>query len=324
MGKKEMINYVFFIAGRSGSGKSTVFNRLKEVSFPPCMKCTFLEEIKCRPERIAKASSSKREADGTFMSHEEFQKWKESDDCCIHTTYHTANGDWEYGLSSKVLETLDPDALCGEEFVHYRANVTFVTAGIDFFPALRAVIEQHNETVTDERDSIHLDMLYLHADTESIISRLIKRELSKKEPDFGELVRRYSSELGESTADVYVRKDVGDKYQNPNKRLYNFLEQYATIILRLEECLSNVLDGKYDSTGHSEDYGNLLCSVATRAVDQLLIQTGIMDKNDSHCDITVFLNSNDTVLDNLVYLIEKYVERIHMSKSIKNISNLFK
>lgn len=279
-----MRNFIFLLAGRSGAGKSTLFRSLQEETFPENIKVSFVKEVKMRPVR----TNESNEQDSVFMSPTEFNQWKESDRCAVAVTFSTVYGDWDYGIPSTILETLDDetDPKCV-------AKVTFVTAGIAFYPEIRKLVKKHNEYYKDvEDEQIHLEMIYLYVDEDTLLQRLIAREMKNtKNPDFAEVVRRHQAETDPPMNEPICSEIHGSMYRHMDQYV-DVLYDIIRIMGKLRGCgvCSSVVQGYQNKLTHELE-------------EELLYSTGMLDSAYPWCTIKYRMNQNDESIDTVTKLL---------------------
>ena len=269
-----MRNFIFFLAGRSGAGKSTLFRSLQGEIFPENVKVSFVKEVKMRPVRTNETT----EQDSVFMLPTEFNQWKESDRCAVTITFPTVYGDWEYGLPSTILETLDDEA-----DPNCIANATFVTAGIAFYPEIRKLVKKHNEEYKDvEDEQIHLEMIYLYVDEDTLLQRLIAREMKNtKKPDFAEVVRRHQAETDPPMNEPICPEIHGSIYRHMDQYV-DTIDDIIRIMDKLRGCgvCSSVVQGYQNKLTHELE-------------EELLYSTGMLNHDYPWCTIKYRRNQND-------------------------------
>ena len=173
---------IFYIMGKSSSGKDTIFNMLKNN-----LNINTYVMYTTRPIR-------KGEKNGVtyhYISDEEMQKYidgKMPSKLIEKRTYHTVHGNWTYAtIKDEQFETEKDMLMIG-------------------------TLESYNKMKEQIKEG--LKPIYIEVEDGLRLERAVKREQEQKEPKYAELCRRFLSDSKDFSEENIKKAGITKRFQN--------------------------------------------------------------------------------------------------------------
>ena len=173
---------IFYIMGKSSSGKDTIFNMLKNN-----LNINTYVMYTTRPIR-------KGEENGVtyhYISDEEMQKYidgKMPSKLIEKRTYHTVHGNWTYAtIKDEQFETEKDMLMIG-------------------------TLESYNKMKEQIKEG--LKPIYIEVEDGLRLERAVKREQEQKEPKYAELCRRFLSDSKDFSEENIKKAGITKRFQN--------------------------------------------------------------------------------------------------------------
>ena len=173
---------IFYLMGKSASGKDTLYKRLLEV----CPKLKTIILYTTRPMRDG-------ETDGVeyyFTTPEVLQRFSEEGKMIELRTYETVSGTWSYA-------TVDDGQ---------------VDLGNEDYLAIGTLISYENMRNYYGED--HVIPLYIAVDDGVRLERALRRERQQKKPNYAELCRRFLADEADFSRENLQRLGIEKAYEN--------------------------------------------------------------------------------------------------------------
>lgn len=172
---------IFYLMGKSASGKDTLYKRLKKER--PELQSLIVYTT--RPMR----EGEKQGVEYYFISMQELKNFQKAGRVIEVRTYQTMTGSWSYA-------TIDDGKL--DEKVDYLAIGT-----LDSFEKIKNYF--HEGTVIP---------LYLEIEDGQRLERALRREHLQKSPDYAELCRRYLADENDFSSEKLKKSGISRIYKN--------------------------------------------------------------------------------------------------------------
>ena len=191
------MNKIFYIVGKSSSGKDTIYNHL--IKDLPELKPLVTHTT--RPMRPG-------EIDGItyhFVTENGYQELKDKGEILEERVYHTVKGDWIYFTSKSSIENSNNYLGIGS-------------------------LESYNSLKAYYRDS--LIPIYIEVDDKNRLIRSIERESRQDKPDYKEICRRFLADTEDFSEEKLKASGIEKRYDN-NSFLSNICKEIKTMILNI-------------------------------------------------------------------------------------------
>lgn len=175
------MNHIVLICGRSGSGKTTILNNLRNLvktEINDDVSIVFPKLYTTRPKR-----ENETDEEYIFVSDEEFESKRNQ---MMHVSeYDTISGIWKYGVM------MDYSSWYGTS----TNGFAILPVNLDGYFPMSRWLKEYNRTAK-YREQIKMDVIYIYTKPVDVLIRSIKRELEKpkEKQDFAEILRRYQTE----------------------------------------------------------------------------------------------------------------------------------
>ena len=172
---------IFYLMGKSASGKDTIYKRVKEV-LPE------LSEIVIYTTRPMREG----ERDGVeyhFVDDAEFRRLRKLGKVIEYREYHTVHGIWTYFT------------VADEQFDRTESNIAIGT--LESYMKLR-------EYFGKER----LVPIYIEVEDGLRLERALARERGQREPKYKELCRRFLADAEDFSEEKLSRAEIETRYEN--------------------------------------------------------------------------------------------------------------
>ena len=193
------MKYIFYITGKSASGKDSIYRALLEDS---SLKLSPILLHTTRPMREG-------ETDGReyhFVGEDIYQALKKHGDVIECRTYETVHGPWRYFTASSAIET-SRDYYLGigtlESFVGLKAHF----GGGRLIP------------------------VYIEVDDGDRLIRAIERERASGKPDYKEMCRRYLADDDDFSEDKLKEAGIKDRFRFENNDLTECINEIRSMII---------------------------------------------------------------------------------------------
>lgn len=174
---------IFFVLGKSCSGKDTIFNRIKDDSE---LKLKTVIGYTTRPMREG-------EEDGKeyfFVTSEQLTKFKESGKVIECRDYNTVHGIWSYF-------TLDDGQISLEE-----DNYLYI-----------GTLESYRDMVNYYGSDVVIP-IYIYVETGERLARAVERERKQLEPKYAELCRRFLADEEDFKEEEIQKAGISQRFEN--------------------------------------------------------------------------------------------------------------
>ncbi|MBE5968834.1 MAG: guanylate kinase [Lachnospiraceae bacterium] len=174
---------IYFIVGKSSTGKDTIFAHLMDNEM---LRLRKVVSYTTRPMRES-------EEDGReyyFVSEDKMKEMEKDGVVIERRTYHTINGDWHYFLAD------DGQIKLGKH--------NYLVIG---------TLESYRQ-VRDYFGAEHVCPIYIEVDDGIRLQRAINREHQQKEPNFDEVCRRYLADQADFSEEAIKAAGITKRYVN--------------------------------------------------------------------------------------------------------------
>jgi len=174
---------IFFVLGKSCSGKDTIFNRIKDDSQ---LKLKTVVGYTTRPMREG-------EEDGKeyfFVTSEQLESFKESGKVIECRDYNTVHGIWSYF-------TLDDGQISLEE-----DNYLYI-----------GTLESYRDMVNYYGSDVVVP-IYIFFETGERLARAVERERKQAEPKYAELCRRFLADEEDFREEEILKAGINKRFEN--------------------------------------------------------------------------------------------------------------
>lgn len=170
---------IFYIMGKSSSGKDTIFKLLMS---DPELNLTKLVPHTTRPMRFGEQEG----IDYYFHTDEEFNKLREAGKIIESRSYETKNGLWTYFTPIMELE-----------------DKPYATIG---------TLESYENMKKVYKDN--LIPVYIELDDGIRLQRALTRELTQSNPKYAEMCRRFLSDTEDFSEEKLEKNGINKRFQN--------------------------------------------------------------------------------------------------------------
>ena len=174
---------IFFVLGKSCSGKDTIFQYLKqnkELNLKTVVGYT------TRPMRVGEIEG----VEYHFVSEEKLEQMKNNGKVIECRDYHTVHGIWSYFTAD------DGQIDLGKE------NYLYI-----------GTLESYNDMVKYYGSDVVVP-LYIEVESGERLERAVKRERSQKEPKYAELCRRFLADEEDFKEENIEKAGICKRYMN--------------------------------------------------------------------------------------------------------------
>lgn len=174
---------IFFVLGKSCSGKDTIFNRIKDDSQ---LKLKTVVGYTTRPMREG-------EEDGKeyfFVTSQQLESFKESGKVIECRDYNTVHGIWSYF-------TLDDGQISLEE-----DNYLYI-----------GTLESYRDMVNYYGSDVVVP-IYIFVETGERLARAVERERKQAEPKYAELCRRFLADEEDFREEEILKAGINKRFEN--------------------------------------------------------------------------------------------------------------
>lgn len=191
---------IFFVLGKSCSGKDTIFQYLKENKE---LNLKTVVGYTTRPMRVGETEG----VEYHFVSKEKLEQMKENGSVIECRDYHTVHGIWSYFTAD------DGQIDLGKE------NYLYI-----------GTLESYNDMVKYYGSDVVVP-LYIEVESGERLERAVKRERSQKEPKYAELCRRFLADEEDFKEENIKRAGICKRYINQklNKCIAEIVETIKEI-----------------------------------------------------------------------------------------------
>ncbi len=176
-----MMGKIFYLMGKSASGKDTIYKRIKE-------EAKSLKEIviyTTRPMREGEQEGREYH----FVSEEEFRSLLATGKVIEHREYQTVHGPWIYF-------TVDDGQFDGEE--------DFLAIGtLESYVKLKEYFGKEK-----------LVPIYIEVEDGLRLTRALSREREQREPKYKELCRRFLADAEDFSEEKLAHAEIETRYEN--------------------------------------------------------------------------------------------------------------
>lgn len=190
------MNYIFYIMGRSCSGKDTVFKELKK-RFPD-LNSVLMHTT--RPIRTGEMQG----VDYRFDTMDEFRTHCRKNDIFELRTYKTEYGDWHYYTTEDSIDLKKGSYL-----------------GVGTPSSYDSLMDYFKESLIP---------IYLKVEEYDLLSRALEREHRQKEPKYTELCRRFLADSEDFSEERLKGIGITEKDTFPNIQIDQTIDQIAEYI----------------------------------------------------------------------------------------------
>ena len=174
------MNHIFYIIGKSASGKDTMYSRIvAELGLLPIVLYT------TRPVR----SNEQEGVEYHFVDAERFREMEESEKVIESRTYHTCHGDWTYFTAADSISLDKGDC-----------------AGIGTVESFLRLREYCGKDVVVP--------LYVEVSDDIRFLRAVEREKNQTVPRYAELCRRFLADNEDFSDERLAEAGIGIRFEN--------------------------------------------------------------------------------------------------------------
>ena len=189
---------IFYIMGKSGSGKDTIYNEILKNEQIKKLKMKEIILHTTRPMR--KGESNGKEY--FFISDEEFNNLEKLGNFIEIRKYNTANGVWKYGTSKNVINE--------ENFI-----------GIGTLNSYSKLQEYYGNCLIP---------IYISVEEEVLYKRAIERANGDNNQNVAEIRRRFEADKLDFSEDNLKKNKINKRFNNEN--LKNCVDEIVEYILK--------------------------------------------------------------------------------------------
>lgn len=175
---------IFYILGKSCSGKDTIYKRILKECGDNLSKVVLYTT---RPQRSGETEGSEYH----FVSEEEFQRFKAEGLVIEDRAYNTVHGLWRY------FTILDRQIESEKDLIMIGVLESFISTR-DYFG---------NDKVVP---------IYIDLDDGIRLKRAVEREMSQKDPKYAELCRRFLSDAEDFSDEKIDKAGIKRRFINDN------------------------------------------------------------------------------------------------------------
>lgn len=192
---------IFFVLGKSCSGKDTIFQYLKE---DKALNLKTVVGYTTRPMREGETEG----VEYHFVSEEKLQKMKDNGKVIECRDYNTVHGVWSY----------------------FTADDGQIDLGKDNYLYI-GTLESYNDMVKYYGSDVVVP-LYIEVESGERLERAVKRERMQREPKYAELCRRFLADEEDFQEENIEKAGIVKRYVNDN--LNQCIEQIVSTIQEWE------------------------------------------------------------------------------------------
>ena len=193
------MRYIFYITGKSASGKDSVYSALLEderLQLSPIILHT------TRPMRDGEAEGREYH----FVDEDIYQTMKKHGDVIECRTYETVHGPWRYFTASSTVET-----------------------SRDYYLGIGTL-----ESYTGMKNHFgggRLIPIYIEVEDGNRLIRAIKRERMSGKPDYREMCRRYLADDEDFSEEKLEKAGIKERYRFENENLADCIDDIRSMII---------------------------------------------------------------------------------------------
>ena len=174
---------IFYIMGKSSSGKDTIYERLLE---DEVLRLRPIVLYTTRPIRMGEQEGSEYH----FVTPERREEWKREGKIIELRDYRTVHGIWSYFTADDGQVDLDSSSYLG----------------IGTLESYNRMREYFGEGV--------MCPIYIEVEDGERLKRAIKREEKQEEPRYGELCRRFLADAEDFSEENIQKAGIGKRFRN--------------------------------------------------------------------------------------------------------------
>lgn len=178
---------IYYIMGKSATGKDTIYSKLKE----EIKKIKGIVLYTTRPIR----DNEKDGVEYHFIKNEKLEEFKRANKVIEYRTYKTIYGDWTYA-------TIDD----GKINLKKRNYITIGT--LDSYKKMK-----------EYYGADKVFPIYIKVDAGIRLQRALNRENAQKSPKYDELCRRFLADEEDFSEEKLCLAEIDKQYENENLRL---------------------------------------------------------------------------------------------------------
>lgn len=178
-----MMGKIFFVLGKSSSGKDTIFGKLKE---DQSLRLKTVVGYTTRPRR----SGERNGVEYFFVSAQELQTLKASGKVIECRDYNTVHGVWSY-------------------FTVDDGQIDLTDGNYLYIGTLESFVK-----MTDYYGKEAVVPIYIEVDDGERLERAVKRERSQQEPKYAELCRRFLADEMDFKEENILAAGIERRYEN--------------------------------------------------------------------------------------------------------------
>ena len=178
-----MMGKIFFVLGKSSSGKDTIFGKLKE---DQSLRLKTVVGYTTRPRR----SGERNGVEYFFVSAQELQTLKVSGKVIECRDYNTVHGVWSY-------------------FTVDDGQIDLTDGNYLYIGTLESFVK-----MTDYYGKEAVVPIYIEVDDGERLERAVKRERSQQEPKYAELCRRFLADEIDFKEENILAAGIERRYEN--------------------------------------------------------------------------------------------------------------
>ncbi len=178
-----MMGKIFFVLGKSSSGKDTIFGKLKE---DQSLRLKTVVGYTTRPRR----SGERNGVEYFFVSAQELQSLKASGKVIECRDYNTVHGVWSY-------------------FTVDDGQIDLTDGNYLYIGTLESFVK-----MTDYYGKEAVVPIYIEVDDGERLERAVKRERSQQEPKYAELCRRFLADEIDFKEENILAAGIERRYEN--------------------------------------------------------------------------------------------------------------
>ncbi|MCQ4670406.1 guanylate kinase [Lactonifactor longoviformis] len=191
---------IFYIMGKSSSGKDTIYERLLE---DEVLRLRPIVLYTTRPIRMGEQEGREYH----FVTPERLEEWKREGKIIELRDYRTVHGIWSYFTADDGQVDLDSSSYLG----------------IGTLESYNRMREYFGEGV--------MCPIYIEVEDGERLKRAIKREEKQEEPRYGELCRRFLADAEDFSEENIQKAGIGKRFRN--KVLEDCLEEIREYLYEL-------------------------------------------------------------------------------------------
>ena len=174
---------IYYLFGKSASGKDTIYKRLKELK-PEWKEVT---PYTTRPIREGETEG----VEYHFVSNDQMDQFKRDGKIIEERVYQTVYGPWRYGTVDDGQINLSDDS-------------DYLMIGV-----LESYISTRNYVGSE-----NITPLYIEVPDDIRLERAKRREMLEKNPKLDEMMRRFEADNMDFSEDKLEKEDINKRYRN--------------------------------------------------------------------------------------------------------------